>query len=727
MVSIIIVNYNVKEELFGCIDSIVNSKPKVKYEIIVVDNSEKKNIQRELLKKFPFIKYVPNKNRGFGEGNNTGTNISKGDYLFFLNPDTEIIKGSIGDMVDLLKRDRKNAVVAPLLLDSTGKPYPLQGTKILTPKRAIFSSSLISKIFPNNKILRDYWNMDWNKKGVKKVDVVPGSAFMIRRSVFEEVGGFDKNFFLFFEEFDLFKRIGELNYKIFMTAEVTFKHAWGMSVKKRTDTNTVFKKSRFYYFHKHFGFVAATITQMILSLSRIHIVLAGILTMSLFLNLYRLSSLMTFIGDQGWFYLSARDMLLTGNVPLVGIASSHPWLHQGPFWTYLLGISLWIGKFNPVSGAVLTAILGTVSVGVLYSIATRMFSQKVGLIAAFLYAFSPLVILNSRFAYHTNLIPLCVMLFIYFLSQWITGKTKYLPLILLVLAFLYNFELATVPFFVGFLLVCFYGFYKRKDWFLRSLSRKTLGIAFLAFIIPMLPVIIYDLGHGFPQTVKFFVWIFYAPIKAIINVGMSTSGAPFVQFLTDFINNLVFLPSVFISWGIILASLIFLFVGVQKHTQDIKQNRYIIFIFFILTFGSLVLSRIPSDAYLPMLYPLVILIIALAFSKLSRYSPIILVCAIGIGNITLLLSNNYQLPSKSTATLAERYEAVDEVINLTKKEKYNLLGRGRLALFPSSIMNYEYLLWLKGDAPVKENVLQKIYITEGDERIMVEKKILYEK
>ena len=130
MVSLIIVNYNVKEELFGCIDSIVNSKPKVKYEIIVVDNSEKKNIQRELLKKFPFVKYVPNKNRGFGEGNNTGANISKGDYLFFLNPDTEMIKGSIGDMVAFLEKDRKNAVVAPLLLDSVGRPYPLQGTKI---------------------------------------------------------------------------------------------------------------------------------------------------------------------------------------------------------------------------------------------------------------------------------------------------------------------------------------------------------------------------------------------------------------------------------------------------------------------------------------------------------------------------------------------------------------------------------------------------------------------
>ena len=75
---------------------------------------------------------------------------------------------------------------------------------------------------------------------------------------------------------------------------------------------------------------------------------------------------MNFIGDQGWFYISARDILLTGKIPLVGITSSHIWLHQGPYWTYMLAIMLFLFHFNPVSGAYLTAVIGLLTVFLIY-------------------------------------------------------------------------------------------------------------------------------------------------------------------------------------------------------------------------------------------------------------------------------------------------------------------------------------------------------------------------
>lgn len=69
---------------------------------------------------------------------------------------------------------------------------------------------------------------------------------------------------------------------------------------------------------------------------KIIFLLIAILIIGAFLRFDRLPQLVAFIGDQGWFYLSARDVLLSGNIPLVGITSSHTWLHQGPRWTYLL-------------------------------------------------------------------------------------------------------------------------------------------------------------------------------------------------------------------------------------------------------------------------------------------------------------------------------------------------------------------------------------------------------
>ena len=63
------------------------------------------------------------------------------------------------------------------------------------------------------------------------------------------------------------------------------------------------------------------------------------------------------ISDIGWFYISARDLIINHEIPLVGIESSRPWLHQGAIWTYILAIILWISNFNPVAPAYITALI----------------------------------------------------------------------------------------------------------------------------------------------------------------------------------------------------------------------------------------------------------------------------------------------------------------------------------------------------------------------------------
>src|SRR3990172_3783075 len=130
------------------------------------------------------------------------------------------------------------------------------------------------------------------------------------------------------------------------------------------------------------------------SFVRNNIYVIPILVVGAFLRLDRLGELMAFIGDQGWFYLSARDMLISGNIPFVGITSSHTWLHQGPLWTYMLAGALWISNFNPVSGAILTALGGTSSIFLIYKLGKEFFSKTFGLVAALVYATSPLIIIH---------------------------------------------------------------------------------------------------------------------------------------------------------------------------------------------------------------------------------------------------------------------------------------------------------------------------------------------
>ena len=128
----------------------------------------------------------------------------------------------------------------------------------------------------------------------------------------------------------------------------------------------------------------------------------GILTLALFLLTFGINEFFPFIGDQGWYYLSARDLVVQGKIPLVGITTSHTWLHHGALFTYMLAIALWLFSFYPLAGVFVTIPITLGAILLLYKLGTLMFGRAVGLTCAFLFATSPLVLVNTRMAYHTS-------------------------------------------------------------------------------------------------------------------------------------------------------------------------------------------------------------------------------------------------------------------------------------------------------------------------------------
>ncbi len=259
LVSIIIVHYKVPKELLFCISSIINSKPRVSYEIIVVDNDKYPVLREKIKDAF----YIPvGENVGFGEGNNIGAKAAKGDYLFFLNPDTEVLQNAIEALVSFLEHNKQAGIVAPLLLDSNKIPYQLQGSTTLTPFIAITCLSFVKKLVPTNFFFRKHYLFDWDKKSVRQVAVVPGTAFMIRREIFRKIGGFDKRFFLFFEENDICMRVQNKEYAMYIDPSARVMHVWGQSTKQEKNIHKVFKRSRFLYFQKHFGTFWASLVEV---------------------------------------------------------------------------------------------------------------------------------------------------------------------------------------------------------------------------------------------------------------------------------------------------------------------------------------------------------------------------------------------------------------------------------------------------------------------------------
>jgi len=266
--SIIIVYYGEKKSLSGLLRSIQKNRPKFNLEIIVVNNKAGENI-KAYFKKYNFVKSIieSGKNLGYGRGNNLGAKSAKGEYLFIINTDIEVIAKSIDILVSFLDGHVDTAIVAPNLQYPNGNLLENIGSRTLTPLRGIFALSFINKIFPNNSISKCYFLKDISKNKLREVDTVPGTAFLIRKSVFDNVGGFDNNFFLYFEEFDLCKRVRDLGWKIIIDPKAVVVHYWepgdgGLKLKK------YFEQSRFYYFKKHFGLISALIVEFFTRISR---------------------------------------------------------------------------------------------------------------------------------------------------------------------------------------------------------------------------------------------------------------------------------------------------------------------------------------------------------------------------------------------------------------------------------------------------------------------------
>ena len=435
---------------------------------------------------------------------------------------------------------------------------------------------------------------------------------------------------------------------------------------------------------------------------------------------------MPFIPDQGWFYLSARDMLLTGNIPLVGPETSHTWIHHGPLWTYMLAIILWVFNFNPIPPAYFIAGLGVVTVWLLYKTSSELFTKKIGLIAAFLFATSPLIILNARTPYHTSLIPFFTILLMYSVYKWTKGNAYFFPLITFLMGVLYNHELTTFVLFIPILLLVVYGFWKKKNWAIKLLNKKITLYSVFAFLIPMAPFILYDIIHGYKQTIGFLVWVGYRLVKFSLNIPSNSLLEPSYNLV-----QLILAPSFAISILILSGSIVFfLYIfTLNLRNRNINLGTMLLFLYLFIPLFGLFLHRAPIEADILLISPFIIIMIAVFVDKLMSFSllkkfSIIFLLFISFINVHFILSTNYLTinTAKNRLTISKQLVAADSIIQIAKGRNYNLIGQGELSFFPVFTMPYEYLLWRKGYPPKKENVDLKIVVWEKNGAIIVYEK-----
>jgi len=220
--TIVIVSFKSGDILHRCIKSIDK-----KYPIVIVENSQNTKLKEELEKKYLNVECIlPEKNLGYGAGNNLGIKISKTKYVLTLNPDTILYENTISKLLE-----QANII----------EDFALLGPKVISETEDI--SSIDSKI--------------------EVVNYIKGFAIFFNKEKFVNIGFFDENYFLYFEEIDLCKKVIKSNNKIYLINNALIKHVGGKSHEDKYDFEMELSRnwhwmwSSFYYYKKNYNYYYA--------------------------------------------------------------------------------------------------------------------------------------------------------------------------------------------------------------------------------------------------------------------------------------------------------------------------------------------------------------------------------------------------------------------------------------------------------------------------------------
>ena len=238
LVSIIIVNWNAKEYLKSCLDSLLEQTYQ-NYEIILVDNASTDDSVEFLEKEFSSVKIIKNeKNVGFAEGNNIGIKNSKGDIIALFNPDAMADKEWLSILVSKLQSSEKIAAVA-------GKMFYL-GDEY--GKNAVFCTW--PKIDPYSATASNFHNNEQESK----VDYLTGAAMLVKNEAIQRVGLLDPEFFLFFEETDWCARMIRAGYDLVYVPNAKAWHKVSASINDSGKKIYYMERARIRFATKNFDF-----------------------------------------------------------------------------------------------------------------------------------------------------------------------------------------------------------------------------------------------------------------------------------------------------------------------------------------------------------------------------------------------------------------------------------------------------------------------------------------
>ncbi len=285
--TISVVNYNTRDLLRGCLDSVYENIRGIKFEVVVVDNNSADDSLEMLKKEFPQVILIQNKeNVGFAKANNQALSRSKGRFFLLLNSDTKVLPHSIEGMVEFTDLHPEVGAVGCEQIRPDGSIQPtinialnmwtnlwLIFLRFFQVKRLVSNSRQASFMVNHfkealGKTANSYLNHYLDKRDPYEVDWVSGVCLLARKKAVDEVGFLDENFFMYSEDVDWCLRMKQKGWKIYFLPGNKIIHYIKQSSNKGEfdDISPQRFKSIFYFFKKHYGIKAVFLLKILMTL-----------------------------------------------------------------------------------------------------------------------------------------------------------------------------------------------------------------------------------------------------------------------------------------------------------------------------------------------------------------------------------------------------------------------------------------------------------------------------
>ena len=248
--AVVIVNHNAGDFLPRCLESVVAASGGMTTDVVVVDNGSRDGSPGAVAA-HPRARLIENRaNLGFAAGANVGIRATEAPYVLLLNPDAEIIAGTMAALVKVAE-ERPDAGAVGALVRNPDRTIQPSARRVPRTVEAMMHA-FVGPVAPDNRWTRAYTMAEWDRTSEREVEWISGSAMLLRRRALHEVGVFDEGYFMYVEDVDLCTRLRQAGWTVLFSPELEVVHEIGVSARGQSRRMArEHSRSIYRYFAKH--------------------------------------------------------------------------------------------------------------------------------------------------------------------------------------------------------------------------------------------------------------------------------------------------------------------------------------------------------------------------------------------------------------------------------------------------------------------------------------------